>query len=422
MNCAYLAFTAKGLALAQQLAQTCPGSVSRCGLGGVTLAGWTAQQFAAADALVFVGAAGIAVRAIAPHCQSKATDPAVVVLDECGRFAVPLLSGHLGGANDLACRLAAACGAVPVITTATDANGLFAVDEWAKKQNCAVWETPRIKFVSGALLAGKTVRYASPWAIAGTPPAGVAEAEEPSGADFALTMTPQGNALHLIPRIGVLGVGCKRGTTAAQLEAAFAAFCADTNLAPVGITAAASIDLKQNEPGLLEFCRSHGWPVSFYSAAQLRAVPGTFSASRFVQGVTGVDNVCERAAVLGAPLAHDFCVISLSDRLTPWEMIEKRLACAAMGDFCVALYNPSSKGRPDYLQKAVRILLQNGKGAGTLCGVVRSIGRTGQQSSQMTLAELEHTTVDMFTTVFIGNSATHQVSGWMVTPRGYHGV
>ena len=97
MNCAYLAFTAKGLALAQQLAQTCPGSVSRCGLGGVTLAGWTAQQFAAADALVFVGAAGIAVRAIAPHCQSKATDPAVVVLDECGRFAVPLLSGHLGG-------------------------------------------------------------------------------------------------------------------------------------------------------------------------------------------------------------------------------------------------------------------------------------------------------------------------------------
>ena len=79
MNCAYLAFTAKGLALAQQLAQTCPGSVSRCGLGGVTLAGWTAQQFAAADALVFVGAAGIAVRAIAPHCQSKATDPAVVV-------------------------------------------------------------------------------------------------------------------------------------------------------------------------------------------------------------------------------------------------------------------------------------------------------------------------------------------------------
>ena len=141
-----------------------------------------------------------------------------------------------------------------------------------------------------------------------------------------------------------------------------------------------------------------------------------------VEVVPGLTAALSGGAVLGAPLAHDFCVLSLSGRLTPWEVIEKRLACAAQGDFALALYNPSSKGRPDYLQKAVRILLQNGKGADTLCGVVRSIGRTGQQSSQMTLAELEHTTVDMFTTVFIGNSATHQVSGWMVTPRGYHGV
>ena len=156
-------------------------------------------------------------------------------------------------------------------------------------------------------------------------------------------------------------------------------------------------------------------------AGPLLQLAGEYGGAE-VEVVPGVTSALSGAAVLGAPLMHDFCVISLSDRLTPWEMIEKRLACAAMGDFCVALYNPSSKGRPDYLQKAVRILLQNGKGAGTLCGVIRSIGRTGQQSSQMTLAELEHTTVDMFTTVFIGNSATHQVSGWMVTPRGYHGV
>ena len=141
-----------------------------------------------------------------------------------------------------------------------------------------------------------------------------------------------------------------------------------------------------------------------------------------VEVVPGLTAALSGGAVLGAPLAHDFCVISLSDRLTPWEVIEKRLACAAMGDFCVALYNPSSKGRPDYLQKAVRILLQNGKGAGTLCGVIRSIGRTGQQSSQMTLAELEHTTVDMFTTVFVGNSQTRRIGDYMVTPRGYrHG-
>ena len=124
-------------------------------------------------------------------------------------------------------------------------------------------------------------------------------------------------------------------------------------------------------------------------------------------------------AVLGAPLAHDFCVISLSDRLTPWEVIEKRLACAAQGDFCVALYNPSSKGRPDYLQKAVRILRANGKGPETVCGLVRNIGREGQSARALTLAELEGTPVDMFTTVYIGNGNTRALSGRMVTPRGY---
>ena len=128
MSRAYLAFTAKGEALARRLAEALPGSVSRCG-GDVTLKGWTAEHFAQDEALIFVGAVGIAVRAIAPHCKSKAADPAVVVVDEGGNFAVPLLSGHLGGANALARALAKACDAVPVITTATDVNGLFAVDQ-----------------------------------------------------------------------------------------------------------------------------------------------------------------------------------------------------------------------------------------------------------------------------------------------------
>ena len=131
MSRAYLAFTAKGEALARRLAEALPGSVSRCGRD-VTLKGWTAEHFAQDEALIFVGAVGIAVRAIAPHCRSKAADPAVVVVDEGGNFAVPLLSGHLGGANALARALAKACGAVPVITTATDVNGLFAVDLWPR--------------------------------------------------------------------------------------------------------------------------------------------------------------------------------------------------------------------------------------------------------------------------------------------------
>lgn len=302
MTCAYLAFTSKGLALARKLAAAQPGAVARCGENGVTLANWTAAQFAQSDALVFVGAVGIAVRAIAPHCRSKATDPAVVVLDECGRFAIPLLSGHLGGANDLARRLAKACGAVPVITTATDANGVFAVDEWAKHQHCLVAEPARIKKVSSALLAGRTVRFASDWPIQGTPPAGVEPAGDAAQASFALTITPTmtPNALHIIPRIAVLGIGCKRGTPADKLADAFAAFCAETKLAPQSIAAAASIDLKKDELGLAEFGQKQGWPVTFYTADELRAAPGQFAHSDFVQSITGVDNVCERAAVLAA--------------------------------------------------------------------------------------------------------------------------
>ena len=300
MTRAYLAFTEKGLVLAQTLAAALPGSVTRCSKNGPSLADWTAAEFVRSDALIFVGAIGIAVRAIAPHCRSKTTDPAVVVVDECAHFAVPILSGHLGGANELARALAAVCGAVPVITTATDANGIFAVDEWARHQNCLVLEPERIKLVSGKLLAGNAVFYWSEFSLSGTVPAGLSAAQTQQQADFALTLSPAGNALHLVPRIGVLGIGCKRGTPAAQLEAAFASFCAAHSLAPQCITAAASIDLKQNEPGLLDFCRAHGWPVQFFSAEQLRAVPGQFTPSPFVQSITGVDNVCERSAVLAS--------------------------------------------------------------------------------------------------------------------------
>lgn len=141
-----------------------------------------------------------------------------------------------------------------------------------------------------------------------------------------------------------------------------------------------------------------------------------------IEVIPGLTAALSGGAVLGAPLAHDFCVISLSDRLTPWEMIEKRLACAAMGDFCVTIYNPSSKGRPDYLQRAVRILLQNGKSEETVCGIVRNIGRERQQSEIITLRELENKQVDMFTTVYIGNKTTKNIESKMVTPRGYRTV
>ncbi|MEG1932628.1 MAG: precorrin-3B C(17)-methyltransferase [Pygmaiobacter sp.] len=134
--------------------------------------------------------------------------------------------------------------------------------------------------------------------------------------------------------------------------------------------------------------------------------------------VPGVSAMLSGAAVLGAPLMHDFCVISLSDLLTPWSLIEKRLQCAALGDFVVCLYNPSSKKRADYLKKACAVLMET-KQPDTVCGWVKNIGRTGQCSRVLTLEQLAGEQLDMFTTVFIGNSATQEIEGRMVTPRGY---
>lgn len=140
-----------------------------------------------------------------------------------------------------------------------------------------------------------------------------------------------------------------------------------------------------------------------------------------VEVVPGVTAALSGGAVLGAPLTHDFAVISLSDALTPWEKIEKRLECAAQGDFAMAIYNPSSHRRPDYLKRACEILLRH-IAPTTVCGIVKNIGREGESCRVMTLAELADTTVDMFTTVFIGNQETKKIDGKMVTPRGYKDV
>ena len=299
MNVQLLAFTERGFALAERLAAALGGQAARCG-APLSLADWTARAFSSADGLIFVGAAGIAVRAVAPHVNRKDSDPAVVVVDELGRFAVPILSGHLGGANDLARRIARLIGAIPVITTATDLNDVFAVDEWAKRQGCAVAEPERIKQVSGKLLAGDAVTFRSPWPIAGAPPQGVelARGEE---WDFSLTLGPDGReTLHLVPKIVVLGVGCRRGTPQETLERAYQEFLTQHRLYPQAVAKVCTIDLKGDEPGLLAFCQAHGLSLQTFSAQQLGQVQGEFTPSAFVTQVTGVDNVCERSAVLGS--------------------------------------------------------------------------------------------------------------------------
>ncbi|MCI9575398.1 MAG: precorrin-3B C(17)-methyltransferase [Clostridiales bacterium] len=137
-----------------------------------------------------------------------------------------------------------------------------------------------------------------------------------------------------------------------------------------------------------------------------------------IKVIGGITAACSGAAVLGAPLMHDFAVISLSDLLTPWKQIEARLRCAAQGDFVICLYNPASKKRQDYLQKACDILLES-KTADTVCGWVKNIGREGETAEILSLGELRNASVDMFTTVYIGNSKTKDINGFLVTPRGY---
>ncbi len=137
-----------------------------------------------------------------------------------------------------------------------------------------------------------------------------------------------------------------------------------------------------------------------------------------VNVVPGVTAALSGAALLGAPLGHDFAVISLSDLLTPWETIEKRLDCAAAGDLCIALYNPASMKRRDHLRRACEILLRHAS-PDTVCGAVRNIARPGENVQLMVLNELKNYQADMFTTVFIGNSRTRIIDGRMVTPRGY---
>lgn len=140
-----------------------------------------------------------------------------------------------------------------------------------------------------------------------------------------------------------------------------------------------------------------------------------------IEVISGVTAALSGGAVLGAPLTHDFAVVSLSDALTPWEKIETRLAHAAQADLCMAIYNPSSHRRPDYLKRACEVLLRY-ISPETVCGVVRNIGREGEKSRVLSLAELKETSVDMFTTVFIGNRQTKVIEGRMVTPRGYKDV
>lgn len=262
---------------------------------------WAGEGFRQADALVFVCASGIAVRAIAPHVWDKRTDPAVLVLDEGGTFVIPLLSGHLGGANVLAEDLAQKLGGTPVLTTATDVNGLFAVDVFAKMNDLFIENMALAKAVSAALLAGQPVGFRSDLPVVGDLPKGLTAGEAELGVYITTgDGTPFPRTLRLIPRRYAAGLGCRRGKGEEELEAFLRENLTRCGVGVHELKALASIDLKKDEPGLLALAAELGLPFRTYSAEELQQVPGDFTPSAFVRETTGVDSVCERAAVLSS--------------------------------------------------------------------------------------------------------------------------
>lgn len=259
---------------------------------------------------VFISAAGIAVRCIAPLLHSKISDPAVVVLDQKGRYVVSLVSGHLGGANDLALRVAAITGGQPVITTATDTEGLPSMDSLAADKGLAIRNPAAVKTVSAALLAGKRVPLYDPndrlglrdprWADSFERLCAVPE--DPSRLAIIVSVrdvAPAETRLVLHPRVVHAGIGCRRGASPEAILDALHAVLAEAGIAAHSLAAVASVSIKCDELGLLEAAARLAVPLRFYTPEELAPIP-VRSPSPKAKEVLGIDGVAESAAFLSA--------------------------------------------------------------------------------------------------------------------------
>ena len=579
--------TDKGRELAQKITAFYPDAEMLKFERGAVIKAWKECR-----KLVFIMAAGIAVRTIAPLLQDKKTDPAVVVIDEKGRHVISLLSGHLGGANTLAKEISEVAGGEAVITTASDINDLPSIDLWAKERGLVIGNWDVVPQAGTRLINEGIVHVYSDIDMA--LPDAFIKTEKPELADIVITNREKietagseiSDKLYLRPVNLVIGIGCNRETPAEEIEDFIRKTLADNNLAFASVHSIVTIDKKGDEQGLIEFAKKYSLEISTFTAEELNQVKGiTISEAAFratgaravaepaallaakaddlllrkqksgdvtvavaelknrnglcemrngsknkksspskgkiyivgtgpgnldhitpyarkaiqksdvivgygtyldlikeltgekeivstgmtqeidrcrkalelaangrvvsvisggdpgiyamaglvfellrkehqttgmpsVEVIPGISALNACASRLGAPLMHDFASISLSDRLTPWELIEKRLAAAAMADFVIALYNPRSKGRVEHIDKARAIIMQHRR-PDTPVGLVTGAMR---ENERIVVTDLEHMTehdIGMQTTVIIGNSNTFAWDGWMVTPRGY---
>ena len=304
-----IAFSSKGCAIAERISNEvkiheCRRFAKTSGtLHGATpvssVAEWAAVSFKECDALIFIGAAGIAVRYIAPHIKDKSTDPAVIVIDELGKNIIPILSGHIGGANRLASEMAEKIGGNVIITTATDLNDVFAVDVFAAENDMHIENVSMVKQISSRLLEGRPVHLKSDLIIQGEPPKGITYAD---GGDAGIYISasaspgPFKDTLRLYPRMMTLGAGSHKDIDPDVFEARVLDVLRRNNISIYSIRAGGSIDLKRNEKGMIRFFEKYKIPITFFSKEELEKIEGKFTASDYVRSITGVENVCERSA------------------------------------------------------------------------------------------------------------------------------
>ena len=577
------ALTAQGARLAQRLAEALDGDLfapERRNIAGArgfrSLPALTAETFRAYRAHIFVGAAGIVLRCIAPHLGHKSRDPAVLVCDQRGKNVISLLSGHPGGANALAERVAALSGGRAVITTATDTEGLPALDLLAKEAGCTPVDPAEFTALQSALLDGEPVFLADPRRLFPAPEEclRVERIEDIPAGSFHIIVDhlrhpPCSGRLRLAAPPVYAGVGCRKGVPAEDILAALDAALDETGLERAALAGLASATLKEHEAGLLEAARRLGLPVRFFDAGQITETPvphpcskagkilGTpptsvceasallaagpgaallsgkriyrsvtaafaasisaplriigigpgdmrhmsadalagLAASRVIIGyslylnlipqelrrgkeclagnmrrekdrcnaavdaaragkptalvcsgdagiygmaglvfelleqrglmesiavevIPGIPALCAAAALLGAPLMHDFACVSLSDLLTPWELIIRRVEAALRADFVLALYNPRSKGRPAHLETVIDSARRE-RDPRTPVGLARQAYREGQTVDICDLSAFDASRADMLSLVIIGNTSTRRIGNKMVTPRGY---
>ncbi|RJQ19393.1 MAG: precorrin-3B C(17)-methyltransferase [Nitrospiraceae bacterium] len=571
--------------------------------------------------LIFIMASGIVVRTIAPLIKDKKTDPAVVVIDEKGKYAISLLSGHLGGANKVAKEIADFLKGEAVITTASDVNNLPSIDLWAREKNLVIENDKALSRVASKLINKGTLKVYidqnKEQRAKNTDiklPEEFIQVDTPDNADVLITnsklQTP-GPKLYLRPKNLVIGIGCNSGTSKMEIDNAVRKVLAANDLSFLSIHSLTTIDKKGNEPGLIAFAGKYNFEVRTFSPDELNRVKGVIKSKTVFRAVganavaepaallaSGDDNLlvpkqkignvtvaiaervesqesrvkkkedskfniqgpnpltkllthssrlyivgtgpggieyitpraqeaikesdvivgygtyldlieeliknkevvstgmtqevdrCKKAvelalegktvsiisggdpgiyamaglvfellrtqstepraqtqnskdlslvtchsslsvevipgisalnacaARLGAPLMHDFASISLSDRLTPWEVIEKRLEAAAMADFVIALYNPRSKGRQGHINRAQEIILKY-RSPNTPVGIVKGAMRENEDIVITNLQDMPAHDIDMQTTVIIGNSHTFSWGNFLITPRGY---